>query len=169
MTDQTDRLALTNLFARMTLGKKEDEAAKLNPSTSATVLVVDDSQTQVHALCQVLEQTGYRTIAAFDGQQGVAMARAHKPDLIIMDIVMPVMNGFQATRALRKDASMSGIPIIIVSGTQQASDKVWGIRIGANDFMAKPIQKSLLLHKINKLLVWRRRQALAAVAQPVAP
>jgi twitching motility two-component system response regulator PilH len=141
-------LAIKNLFARMT--KQEDkEGQKPN---AATVLIVDDSRTQVHLLRTVLEKFGYRTLVAYDGEQGVDLAIKERPDIILMDIVMPNVNGFQATRMIRKNPVTSDIPVIIISGTEQMSDKIWGIRLGANDFLAKPLSRTILIGKMRALL-----------------
>ncbi len=141
-------LALKNLFARM--AKQEDKEGQ-KPS-AATVLIVDDSRTQVHLLRLVLEKFGYRTIAAYDGEQGVDMAIRERPDIILMDIVMPNVNGFQATRMIRKNPVTTDIPVIIISGAEQMSDKIWGMRLGANDFLAKPISRTMLIGKMKILL-----------------
>lgn len=141
-------LAIKNLFARMA---KQEEKEGQKPS-AATVLIVDDSRTQVHLLRLVLEKFGYRTLAAYDGEEGVDMAIRERPDLILMDIVMPNVNGFQATRMIRKNPVTADIPVIIISGAEQMSDKIWGIRLGANDFIAKPLSRTILIGKIKALL-----------------
>lgn len=141
-------LAIRNLFARM--AKQEDREGQ-KPS-AATILIVDDSRTQVHLLRIVLEKFGYRTLAAYDGEQGVDLAIRERPDIILMDIVMPNVNGFQATRMIRKNPVTADIPVIIISGAEQMSDKIWGIRLGANDFLAKPLSRTMLFGKIKALL-----------------
>lgn len=80
------------------------------------------------------------------------MAKTHKPDLILMDIVMPGLNGFQATRILRKEADTADIPILIISGNEQATEKFWGMRVGANGFLAKPVDRSELFHLLGEHL-----------------
>lgn len=145
-----ENLLLKNLFARMS--KQQEKEGQGVAKKSATILIVDDSRTQVHVLRMVLENYGYRTLAAYDGAEGVDMAIREQPDLILMDIVMPGVNGFQATRMIRKNPVTSAIPVMIISGAEQASDKVWGMRLGANDFMAKPISRTILLGKIKALL-----------------
>jgi len=135
------------------MAKQEDKEGQ-KPS-AAMVLIVDDSRTQVHLLRLVLEKFGYRTIAAFaayDGEQGVDMAIRERPDIILMDIVMPIVNGFQATRMIRKNPVTEDIPVIIISGAEQMSDKIWGMRLGANDFLAKPISRTMLIGKMKVLL-----------------
>jgi twitching motility two-component system response regulator PilH len=105
----------------------------------------------------MLEREGYLTLTAADGVQAVALAKRHKPDLILMDIVMPRMNGFEATRALVNDSETRTIPIIMISGTESPSDQVWGLRLGAKGFLAKPIPREVLLAKVRAVLAVARR------------
>jgi len=123
---------------------------KMRLRSGLTVLVVDDSRTQVYAMEKMLNAEGVKTYAAENGRQGILMAKHVKPDLILMDIVMPEINGFQATRYLSRQEETSHIPIIIVSGTEQGSDKVWGLKLGAKDYIQKPANKELLFEKINR-------------------
>jgi twitching motility two-component system response regulator PilH len=118
----------------------------------AQILIVDDSPTEVHILSSMLEKNGHTVITASNGEEGIAQARAAKPDLILMDVVMPGMNGFQATRQLTKDAETAEIPIIIVTTKDQETDRVWGLRQGAKDYVTKPIEEAVLSEKINALL-----------------
>lgn len=118
----------------------------------AQVLIVDDSPTEVHVLSSVLEKGGYTVLTAANGEDGIAQARAAMPDLILMDVVMPGMNGFQATRQLTKDPATANIPIIIVTTKDQETDRVWGLRQGAKDYITKPIEEAVLLEKIKALL-----------------
>lgn len=118
----------------------------------AQILIVDDSPTEVHILSSMLEKSGHTVITASNGEEGIAQARAAKPDLILMDVVMPGMNGFQATRQLTKDAETAEIPIIIVTTKDQETDRVWGLRQGAKDYVTKPIDEAVLSEKINALL-----------------
>ena len=117
-----------------------------------TILVVDDSRTVVAAFKKVLMQAGFTVISATNGEEGVEQAKTHLPDLILMDVVMPVLNGFQATRRIRKDELTSHIPIIIVSGEQQPTELFWGKRVGANGFLTKPIDRGLFFAKIFEIL-----------------
>lgn len=103
------------------------------------VLVVDDSPTEIFWLKNVLEDQGYEVITAENGRDGVTKAVEEQPDCVLMDIVMPDMNGFQATRAICGCDSTSHIPVIIVSRKGQDTDKVWGERQGARGYMAKPV------------------------------
>lgn len=116
------------------------------------ILVVDDSRTQLYAIERILKSVGVLTLIAENGKQGILMARHKLPDLILMDIVMPEINGFQATRYLTRLAETRHIPIIIISGSDQESDKAWGLKLGAKDYLSKPVNKDLLLSKICRVL-----------------
>lgn len=131
--------------------RRSDERVKL--PDDATVLIVDDSRTAVAVLMKTLEPTGYSIISAASGEEGIDMAKLHQPDLILMDVIMPGLNGFQATRILRKEESTKDIPIIIISGNEQATEKFWGLRVGANGFLAKPVDRSALFHLMREHLV----------------
>jgi len=118
----------------------------------AQILIVDDSPTEIHVLKTMLEKNGHQTLSATSGEEGVEMAVKEKPDLILMDIVMPGMNGFKATRLISKNDETSGIPIIIVTTKDQETDRVWGMRQGAKDYLTKPAQEKELIEKINAAL-----------------
>ena len=163
-----------NHFLARILGQKDMPSGSAEPSHQTAVLVVDDSRTVNIALQRILESAGYLTVAAFDGAQAVDMAERYRPDLILMDIVMPRMNGFEATRAIRAKPDTRYTPIIIVSGNDQPSDRIWGTRIGAKGFLSKPINKAELLKTIETtLLIAQRDQALrergVAAGAPVIP
>ncbi len=146
------RIAFKDLFLRP--GKSKDKREKPRETVSdRTVLIVDDSRTVVHALKTILEQADYSTLAASDGKRGIELAIEYKPDLILMDIVMPGINGFKATRLLRKEPLTEGIPIIIMSGNEQATEKFWGMRLGANEFLSKPIQRGLLFKMLDDFIL----------------
>ncbi|THB64628.1 MAG: response regulator [Gammaproteobacteria bacterium] len=119
----------------------------------ARILIVDDSPTETHVIKTMLEKHGYETMVAVNGEEGIEKAKQSSPDLVLMDIVMPGMNGFQATRKLSKDPQTSTIPIIIVSTKGQETDRVWAMRQGAKDYMTKPVVESELLDKISNALV----------------
>jgi twitching motility two-component system response regulator PilH len=162
-----EQLALKDIFARM-LRHKGENSPSVESSADATILVVDDSRTIVHALKSMLEAAGYRTLEALDGIQAIVIARARLPDLILMDIVMPNMNGFEATRILANDARTAGIPVIIISGTDQATDRAWGGRVGAKGFLAKPVRKDVLLSTIDTVLAHSRRAKSELTAEQPA-
>ena len=113
----------------------------------ALVLIVDDSPTDVHVMQKALEQNGFRTASAADGSEAIRKARELHPDLILMDIVMPGVNGFQATRELANDPSTRTIPVIMVTSKAQESDRVWGLRQGAVDYLVKPVATDQLVRK----------------------
>src|SRR6266436_3249605 len=116
------------------------------------ILIVDDSPTELHVMQTALEKHGYRTAAAADGAEGVRLAREMSPDLIFMDIVMPGMNGYQATRALANDPKTRTIPIIMVTSKGQETDRIWGLRQGAVDYMIKPVSPDQLVAKAQATL-----------------
>jgi twitching motility two-component system response regulator PilH len=103
------------------------------------VLVVDDSKTEIFQFREMLEKLGYEVITAENGRDGVAMAKQEQPDVVLMDIVMPDMNGFQATRQITRAAETKHIPVIIVSSKDQGTDKVWGERQGTKGYLTKPV------------------------------
>ena len=116
------------------------------------ILIVDDSPTEVHVLKTMLEKAGHEISAANTAEEGVAKAKQDKPDLILMDVVMPGLNGFQATRQLNKDPDTASIPVIIVTTKDQETDRVWGMRQGAKDYLTKPVAEKDLMGKIKTAL-----------------
>ncbi|TDJ44994.1 MAG: response regulator [Gammaproteobacteria bacterium] len=106
----------------------------------ALVLVVDDSPTEQHIFCKALERHGYDTVVASDGEEAIATALQMRPDVIVMDVVMPGMNGFQATRRLSKNSVTANIPVVIVSTKGQETDRIWGLRQGAAQYLVKPVE-----------------------------
>jgi twitching motility two-component system response regulator PilH len=117
------------------------------------IMIVDDSPTDAHLLKKMLEKNGFSTVTAADADEGITVARRERPDLILMDVVMPGLNGFQATRELTMDPETAGIPVIIVTRKDQRVDRVWGIRQGARDYITKPVKEGVLLDLINEALV----------------
>lgn len=115
----------------------------------ATVLIVDDSPTELHLFQKMLDKNGFTTLVADSGEDGLRQAQSSRPDCILMDVVMPGMNGFQATRKLTQDPATAGIPVIMVTTKDQESDKIWGMRQGAVDYVVKPVTESELVSKIN--------------------
>ena len=109
-------------------------------------------QGDVHRLSGFLKKGGYRVVTAVDGESGVAEAEQTKPDLILMDVVMPGLNGFQATRQLSRNPETSGIPIILVTTKGQETDRAWGLRQGAREYVVKPVVAGELLKKIKSIL-----------------
>ena len=118
----------------------------------ARVLIVDDSPTEMFTLKSMLEAKGFEVLEAENGADGVALAREELPDVVLMDIVMPGLNGFQATRQLTKDDKTAHIPVIIVTTKDQETDKVWGQRQGAKGYLVKPVTEDQLAQTIESVL-----------------
>ncbi|MEO5342113.1 MAG: response regulator [Gammaproteobacteria bacterium SHHR-1] len=118
----------------------------------AHILIIDDSPTEQYVLRTALEGAGYSVSSANDGEAGIKLANETLPDLILMDVVMPNMNGFQATRKLSRQPQTADIPIIMVTTKDQETDKTWAKRQGARDYMVKPVNKAELLSKIKDIL-----------------
>lgn len=115
------------------------------------VMVVDDSPTEVHLLSEMLAKNGYAVSVANSGEEAVTRAASEKPDLILMDVVMPGMSGFEATRAITKNPGTASIPVIICTTKGQETDKAWGLRQGAKDYIVKPVTEKVLMEKIRAL------------------
>lgn len=115
------------------------------------ILVVDDSPTERFFTVDVLTKAGYLVSTAENGEEGVTKARALKPDLILMDVVMPGLNGYQATRTLHRDDETKDIPVIVCTSKGQETDKIWGMRQGAIDYLVKPLNAEELLQRIAAL------------------
>ena len=118
----------------------------------ARILIVDDSPTEMYKLSGLLEKHGYEVLKAVNGADGVALARQEHPDLVLMDIVMPGLNGFQATRQLTKDPETQGIPVIVVTTKDQETDMLWASRQGAKGYLTKPVDEDALIKKIKENL-----------------
>ena len=115
------------------------------------VLIIDDSAVQLRTMINLL-QDDYQVSVACDGQEGIEVAKNRKPDIILMDIVMPGMNGFQATRQLSRYSGTAHIPVVICSSKSTDSDRLWAMRQGAKDYLVKPIQQQKLLNVIRHQL-----------------
>ncbi|AXI03359.1 PleD family two-component system response regulator [Aquirhabdus parva] len=118
----------------------------------AKILVVDDSPTETFRFREMLQRNGHDVLEATNGADGVALTLAEKPDLVLMDVVMPGMNGFQATRQISRGVETSHIPVVIVSTKDQETDRVWGRRQGAKDYLTKPVDEAMLIQVIDGLL-----------------
>lgn len=118
----------------------------------ARILIVDDSPSQLLGLKRLVEKMGHEALTAEDGAAGVEAAKRELPDLVLMDVVMPNLNGFQATRSISKDPATAHIPVILVTTKDQDTDRVWGMRQGAKAFITKPVNEKDLLTCINELL-----------------
>lgn len=118
----------------------------------AHILIVDDSPTEIHVMKNILEKNGYEASFATNGEEGVEKAKEIMPDLVLMDVVMPGLNGFQATRELSKNPDTAAIPVIIVTTKDQESDRVWGLRQGAKEYVTKPVDETELITKVKSIL-----------------
>lgn len=118
----------------------------------ALVMIVDDSPTEVHVMKSALEKHGFDTVSAADGSECLTLAKERQPDLILMDIVMPGVNGFQATRKLHRDPDTSKIPVVMVSTKSEETDRIWGMRQGAVDYLVKPVSEQELVNKAREIL-----------------
>ena len=116
------------------------------------ILVVDDSRTEQFMLKAILERHGYEYMSADEGEKGIEQAKTEKPDLILMDIIMPGLNGFQTVRKLKKDPDTQAIPVIMVSTKSEMADRAWATKQGAEDLVAKPVNEQELLAKIENFL-----------------
>ena len=112
------------------------------------ILVVDDSKTELHHLSDVLGKRGYSVRTAENGEEAMRRLEEEKPDLILMDVVMPGRNGFQLTRAITRDPRFADVPVIMCTSKNQETDKVWGMRQGARDYIVKPVNADELIAKI---------------------
>jgi len=118
----------------------------------AHILIVDDSPTDAYLVKNILESNGYQTSEASNGEEGVEKAAQLKPNLILMDVVMPGLNGFKATREITKKTETKDIPVVIVSSKNMDSDKAWAKMQGAKDFLVKPVKQDELLEAVKKLI-----------------
>jgi len=129
---------------------RETAGAKIGVGNMAIrkILIVDDSPTERHVLNDMLTKAGYEVVTSDNGEDAILKAKSLKPDLILMDVVMPGLNGFQATRAISRDPGTRAIPIILCTSKSQETDKIWGMRQGARDYIVKPVNRDELLEKI---------------------
>ena len=114
-------------------------------------LVVDDSPTELHLLREMLAKNGFTVATANSGEEAIEKLKTQRPDLVLMDVVMPGMSGFEATRSISKNPATASIPVIICTTKGQETDKAWGLRQGAKDYIVKPIVENVLLEKIRAL------------------
>jgi len=120
------------------------------------ILIIDDSPTEVHVFKSMLLNNDIEVSVAKNGEEGIEKAIETKPDCILMDVVMPGKNGFQATRDLSRNPATSTIPVIIITTKDQETDKIWGMRQGAKDYIVKPAVEQDLIQRINKVLGFDR-------------
>jgi twitching motility two-component system response regulator PilH len=148
------------------VGKKTEESGKptedeptdrrrqkrTNAREGTRVLIIDDSPTIVAALKKILRSAKYEVIEAGDAESGLELAKSAQPELIFLDIVLPAMNGFAALRLMRRDATLTHTPVIMISGNEQATEQFYANRIGADDFMKKPFNRYEVFARIERLL-----------------
>ena len=116
-----------------------------------TILVADDSPTELRLVLSALGKKGYQIVTATDGEDAIEMARKHQPRLAILDIIMPKKNGFQVTRQLKTDAETSEMKVLLLSSKDQDSDKFWGMKQGADEYLTKPFDEDALLAAVARL------------------
>ena len=132
------------IAVRVHLLSPKDDAAMAVPQ----VLIIDDSLAETRIFTVLLEKHGYRVSVACNGQEGVQVAKARQPDVILMDVVMPLLNGFQATRELTRTAETAHIPIIVCSSKSTETDRLWAMRQGAKAYLIKPVTPKILLDTV---------------------
>jgi twitching motility two-component system response regulator PilH len=115
------------------------------------ILIVDDSPTERYYLTDILVKNGFSVTTADNGEDALAKMRSDRPELVLMDVVMPGANGFQVTRSIARDPELSAVPIIICSSKNQETDRIWGMRQGARDYLVKPVDPAQLLASIATL------------------
>lgn len=118
----------------------------------ARILLIEDSPTEAAVLTQLLEKNGHEVTASVSAEDGIDVCRRDRPDLVLMDVVLPGMNGYQATRAITRDEAIKHIPVLIVSTKGMDTDRAWGMRQGARDYVVKPPEESDLIARINAAL-----------------
>jgi twitching motility two-component system response regulator PilH len=112
------------------------------------ILIVDDSATERYFFMETLSKQGYECVTAQNGDEAIEKSKSEKPDVILMDIVMPGIDGYKATRTIANDEATKHIPVIICTSRNQETDRVWGLRQGAKDFLVKPVKARELLEKV---------------------
>ena len=142
----------TPITAREIVAEAREATRKgANMGNIRKILIVDDSATERHMLNDLLTKAGFDVVSTDNGEDAIVKARQVKPDLILMDVVMPGLNGFQATRAISRDPETRAIPVIMCTSKSQETDKIWGLRQGAKDYVVKPVDRDELLAKISSL------------------
>jgi twitching motility two-component system response regulator PilH len=124
----------------------------VTPVAQKMILVVDDSPTQRFFLTDLLKRSGYGVLTAENGEDALAKIRLERPSLVVMDVVMPGSSGFQITRALNRDPETQSIPVILCTSKSTETDRIWGLRQGAREYVTKPVDAEVLLAKIAQLV-----------------
>ncbi len=149
-------------------GPERREKMRLNARPGTRMLVIDDSATIVALLSRMLRQNGYTVLEAEDAEKGLEITRTQAPELIFLDIVLPGMDGFAALRQLRRDPLTRDVPVIMISGNEQATEQFYVHRIGADDFMKKPFARAEVFARIERLLDGEMVPRRLAVVRPSA-
>jgi len=149
-------------------GPERREKLRLNARPGTRMLVIDDSATIVALLSRMLRQNGYTVLEAEDAETGLEIARTQAPELIFLDIVLPGMDGFAALRQLRRDPLTRDLPVIMISGNEQATEQFYVHRIGADDFMKKPFARAEVFARVERLLDDALVPRRLAAARPAA-
>ena len=123
----------------------------MKPVPARKILIVDDSATERFFLADLLSRKGYAVVTAENGEEALSLVRQEKPSLVVMDVVMPGTSGYQATRAMARDPVTQSIPVILCTGKSAESDRIWGLRQGAREYVTKPVDPEELLAKIASL------------------
>jgi DNA-binding response OmpR family regulator len=123
-----------------------------NPRPGTRILLIDDSATIVAVLRKTLQSAKAETAEAFDAESGIALARENPPELVFLDVILPGMNGFAALRLFRRDPALHQVPVIMISGNEQAAEQFYANKIGADDFMKKPFTRTEVFTRIERLL-----------------
>ena len=118
----------------------------------ARILLIEDSPTDTAVLTRLLERHGHQVLTSTSAEDGIEVCKRELPDVVLMDVVLPGMNGFQATRALSREPTTKGIPVLIVSTKGMETDRAWGMRQGAKDYIVKPPSEEALIARIDQLL-----------------
>lgn len=118
----------------------------------ARILLIEDSPTDTAVLTRLLEKHGHQVLASASAEDGIEVCKRELPDVVLMDVVLPGMNGFQATRAITRESSTKHIPVLIVSTKGMDTDRAWGMRQGARDYIVKPPNEDALIARIDQLL-----------------
>jgi twitching motility two-component system response regulator PilH len=118
----------------------------------ARILLIEDSPTDTAVLTRLLEKHGHQVLASGSAEDGIEVCKRELPDVVLMDVVLPGMNGFQATRALSRESTTKSIPVLIVSTKGMETDRAWGMRQGAKDYIVKPPSEEALIARIDQLL-----------------
>jgi twitching motility two-component system response regulator PilH len=139
----------TPITAREIVAEAREATRKgANMGSIRKILIVDDSATERHMLNDLLTKAGFDVVSTDNGEDAIVKARQVKPDLILMDVVMPDMDGYQATRTITRDEETKDIPVILCTSKSQETDKLWGLRQGAKSYVLKPVDEKDLLSKI---------------------